>query len=44
MDQYVAAFRKVESGVDKDASAALTTLSGIVSATVAPEVSRPSRS
>ena len=37
MDQYVAAFRKVESGVYQDASAALTTLSGTVSATVAPD-------
>ncbi len=37
MDQYVAAFRHVESGVYKDASAGLTKLSGTVSATVAPD-------
>ena len=37
MDQYVAAFRNVESGVYNEASAALTKLSGAVSATVAPD-------
>ena len=37
MDQYVATFRKVESGVYKDASAALTQLDSTVSATVAPD-------
>ena len=37
MDQYVAAFRQVERGVYKDASAALTTLSSTVRTTIAPD-------
>ena len=37
MDQYVAAFRRVESGGYKDASAALTQLGSTVSAAVAPD-------